>query len=506
MNQFFEFLCLILMLSTTNARQEITHSEALTKVVNHEFLPSSLSVEDKNDKKTLKELHTYAELKDDPRSSLPDSFTICSTAKTTLSETNGWAIFFSILTKEKDQLLISCHADQGVTKSGQAVILQKSSKHVSGKTPVQFPNKWTISCAAIDTNSGTIHWVVEGILIMTEQFPELTDKDRLPTSLTNTLVLGVTSYGGSWRAKSNQVTHINIFSAALSIEKMKSVTRTGKCDEEGDYLAWRDMEWILHGQARTKMLDKEEPCEKEPFANLFYTPFPRMEACMYHCEKLGTRSPSVATSEEYATLQIFLKAKLFDKGLDNLQTWLPVKDEDVEGVWTDFYDGKPIQDYTPPWFGGKPDGGTAQNCARQASPEFWGDDKCFAPRYACLCSHVSRAHLNLRGLCSGSAIDAHYKPMNGWKDSRELTIQGLTRTSIVYDEDKKIWTLTLKDSNVTGTLKAPHASYTLGRQRWAIQGDTDCNTADSYDIDLKMSGCLEGKFTCNDGGKVQPGA
>ena len=89
MNQFFEFLCLILMLSTTNAQQEKTHSETLTKVVNHEFLPSSLSVEDKNDKKTLKELHTYAELKDDPRSSLPDSFTICSTAKTTLSETNG---------------------------------------------------------------------------------------------------------------------------------------------------------------------------------------------------------------------------------------------------------------------------------------------------------------------------------------------------------------------------------------------------------------------------------
>ena len=75
----------------------------------------------------------------------------------------------------------------------------------------------------------------------------------------------------------------------------------------------------------------------------------------------------MATSDEYATLQKFLKAKLFDKGLDNLQTWLPVKDEKVEGVWTDFYNGKPIQDYTPPWFGGKPDGGTAQNCARQAS-------------------------------------------------------------------------------------------------------------------------------------------
>ena len=115
MNQFFDFLCLILLLPpSSNAQQQMTQSGSLAKVVNHEFLPSSLSVEDKNDKKRLKELHTYAELKDDPRSSLPASFTICSTAATTLSETNGWAIFFSILTKEKDQLLLSCHADQGV--------------------------------------------------------------------------------------------------------------------------------------------------------------------------------------------------------------------------------------------------------------------------------------------------------------------------------------------------------------------------------------------------------
>ena len=140
MNQFFDSLCLILLLPpSSNAQQQMTQSGSLAKVVNHEFLPSSLSVEDKNDKKRLKEVHTYTELNDDPRSSLPASFTICSTAATTLSETNGWAIFFSILTKEKDQLLISCHADQGVTRSGQAVILQKSSKHVSGKPRFSSP-------------------------------------------------------------------------------------------------------------------------------------------------------------------------------------------------------------------------------------------------------------------------------------------------------------------------------------------------------------------------------
>ena len=47
-----------------------------TNVVNHAYCEASLSAEDKMNKKTLEEVHTYAELKHDPRASLPDSFTI----------------------------------------------------------------------------------------------------------------------------------------------------------------------------------------------------------------------------------------------------------------------------------------------------------------------------------------------------------------------------------------------------------------------------------------------
>ena len=45
-----------------------------TKVVNHAFCDSHIPEEDKMGKKTLEEVHTYAELKLDPRASLPDSF------------------------------------------------------------------------------------------------------------------------------------------------------------------------------------------------------------------------------------------------------------------------------------------------------------------------------------------------------------------------------------------------------------------------------------------------
>ena len=61
------------------------------------------------------------------------------------------------------------------------------------------------------------------------------------------LVLGTRSIGGVWFAPSHKVTNVNIFSSALSIERMKRMTGGERCVEEGDYLAWADMEWILHG-------------------------------------------------------------------------------------------------------------------------------------------------------------------------------------------------------------------------------------------------------------------
>ena len=50
---------------------------ASTYVINHEFCKSCLSEEDRGvKKKTLADVHTYAQLTDDNRASLPASFTI----------------------------------------------------------------------------------------------------------------------------------------------------------------------------------------------------------------------------------------------------------------------------------------------------------------------------------------------------------------------------------------------------------------------------------------------
>ena len=60
-----------------------TRDEGYLDVVSHAFCESSVADEDNVGKKTLEEVHTYAELKNDPRASLPDSFSIYSTIMTT---------------------------------------------------------------------------------------------------------------------------------------------------------------------------------------------------------------------------------------------------------------------------------------------------------------------------------------------------------------------------------------------------------------------------------------
>ena len=83
-----------------------------------------------------------------------------------------------------------------------------------------------------------------------------------------------------------------------SIKKMVSMTRGERCVEEGDYLAWGDMEWILHGQAWKETTEREETCEEKPLVDLYYTPFPGMDSCMQHCQNLGVDKSSNFFEEE----------------------------------------------------------------------------------------------------------------------------------------------------------------------------------------------------------------
>ena len=74
-----------------------TRAVAQTDVVSLTFCESNLPAEDNKGKKTLEEVHTYAELKNDPRGSLPDAFTVCSTIMTAGCQSSSSPRIFNIL-------------------------------------------------------------------------------------------------------------------------------------------------------------------------------------------------------------------------------------------------------------------------------------------------------------------------------------------------------------------------------------------------------------------------
>ena len=84
---FFSFFMLFTVAKGVNVREpnskQIIHQrraretqKRLTDVVSLTFCDSSLAEDEKMSSARLEDVHTYAELKDDPRASLPDSFTI----------------------------------------------------------------------------------------------------------------------------------------------------------------------------------------------------------------------------------------------------------------------------------------------------------------------------------------------------------------------------------------------------------------------------------------------
>ena len=165
-------------------------------------------------------------------------------------------------------------------------------------------------------------------------------------------------------------------------------------------------------------------------------------------------------------------------------------------MWKNSLTGEPLN-YTPPWIPNEPDGDRKENCAAMIDCG-WFDIPC-ATDYFCLCESQPRPNLKLLGLCEKSRIDRYYQPQNSVRDRENLSLVGQsTRIDYVHGQDQ--WLLNVIYFNITGTSRASHTSFTLGKNTWTIAGDTGCSKdTNSYKVELKMSGCKDGNFTCFDG-------
>ena len=460
-------------------------------VVNLEFCQSCLSAEEKEGKETYKEVLNYAELKHDPRANLPSSFTICSSAMRTYG---GDQMFFNILGKDGNSWL-------------QPILWNRNEKTTffhrnwaDVKLPPVFAYQWVRSCMAINSDSGLLQWVVDGILVEDTTVDVLRDtKANMPLDLTGKIVLGAYQSVSTKKWRNfwpNQVTNLNIFSTALEIEAMVENTKSTKCILDGDYLAWKDMQWTVNGKARIEYANVKEVCKTHPSFNLVLYPviFPSLKFCSQFCQKLLSRIFPSTTLQEIDYIQKYADGLRKPKNI-----WLALDDSDSEGEWSDFYDRKAVN-FSLPWIEGEPNGGISENCVALKSPIGVMDVRCDDSYCFCPCDRTQVPYLRLRGLCSQSTIrDTLYQFLTNSTDIERLALVGL-HNWIEFDQKTMQWLLTDTESNVTAVSRAAHISFLLGRHNWTVRGDKGCSEEGrEYTTELKMSGCQEGSFTCNDG-------
>ena len=490
--------CIISSDSAVKASSVVNESTGLkktTKVLGH-------------DQNLLNSESTKAVLSHDPLASLPTSFTICSTIMAPSIFQNDVFEFFSLLGKDGNILDGNILMQVIMTKEGiyttYAYKRRWKELESDGKEFNAFSNRWIKRCGTYNRNTGLYQVVADGVFVENGTWPGFM-LANIPTDLTGKIVLGAHSLNGLWYPTKNKVTNLNIFSTAHSVEVMRQNTGGGKCIEDGDYLAWKDMEWTLHGQAVIETIDAEEPCLGEPVVDVFPA-WMDQNSCLQLCENLGSRAPSIITIADWLAL------KRFFQRYEVLFFWVAIDDKEKEDEWRDHYTHQ-VMNHSQAFYPWTPNQGRNENCASLSKDTSFGlglDDVKCESQLGCMCENRPQSYLKLRGLCKDSAIDAFYQPTNNLTDTMfEFKLIGL-HTTIEFDQMNGLWTisgayrpgLTAVERNVTGLSKTSLESFTLGRHNWTIRGDKGCNedlNSDSYTTELKMSGCKEDQFTCNDG-------
>ena len=473
-----------------------------------------IKVIDVNDDVDFAAPYTYAHLK---KPEMPDDFTVCGAFKV-----GAWTIKFgSAYLYQMNTIdgniwsFIQALAGQGYTEFNirfGEVYFDSKLDDVNW-----FPRDWQRFCLSLDTLANRVVFVMNGeVLEEKVHSAELNENKDKPPGLDIMLGISIRPNYGYNQEFPGEFTNYNIFSRPLPTAKMVAMTTPGgdECGATGDYANWDEDEWVLNH--KTKVVMKDEltgPCQPESKINVFTANFKHHTMCMQFCPKMGKgRSPPVRTQEEYNWLQTNLHA-LSPDIKPFLWMWLAATDVEEEGVWRDAYTQEVLGDYTKPWAPGHDhrftrEGQPDANCMLwytgypdETAMEEWF---CLSYDMTCPCQYKNEPVLALRGICPGSAMlhqDAYeYTPWQLASAPSDMFFVGKTATEIHYNKSTEVWLMTSAVNDVTAECRAPLISYILGKHAWTVSNDVfSCSGGQTYTTLLKLSGCSEGEFTCDDG-------
>ena len=471
--------------------------------------------------------YTYASIQ---KENLPSFFTIC-----TAFMVEAWA-------KYMNAVLFSLPDDNGVVwywvvirafeeYTEFSILFRDLPDFQNQSVILLYPLQWTRVCVSKDSKTSIVRLVVDGELLVEN---EVKVKDQ-PANLH--LVLGsyTSPNSGNTYELPGKTTNLNIFSTALTVDEMKSITRVeeAECGLEGDFLSWEksleEKQWTLHSKARWVNLDGglEGPCRAKAKMNVFpINEDHHYSDCMKHCEKLKGRSPSVKKMKEWENVLKEVKAVSPDPTkLPNLM-WLSATEGDIggelgkldhwpegveaeEGVWRDYYTGEKLENYPKPWFSPNGDREVADNynciffysVSKRGDTRTWRELQCQGHPRSCPCSYDSPPLIHLRGFCPESLVEHYrYTMTQSAADPSNIIIIGRHSARIQYNSSFSQWVYTDPRLNVAARLTANPSSFVLGKHSWTISGDRyQCSEGKEYKLEIKLTACNNNEFTCDDG-------
>jgi len=190
----------------------------------------------------------YATLEEDPKKSLPNAFTICSSMYFGMGTASG--TWFTLYTSEEPpKSWFTLYATTAFTD-----YYMQDELHVNGIYEIAF-NKyewdsefWAHCCMAVDLESGNVTVVRNGHIGVDRQMESFRNVTLKPNDLSGRIFLGLWHMSRKetvWHELA-KMSNLNIYSKKLSIEEMKEITNGSRCGEEGDYLAWSKNQLGFH--------------------------------------------------------------------------------------------------------------------------------------------------------------------------------------------------------------------------------------------------------------------
>ena len=445
---------------------------------------------------------------------LPEDFTICSaTARQTGSHYQD-QVFFMFL-GENDQHFLSAFAGTSGQKTSLYYTVGEEQYHTSKSIPFRFPSEWIHSCMAVSmasVNQLQIVWVVDGTMVENKTLQMEGNSARMFPSK---ILLGVRynpnqwKFLGLWSSDRFKVTNLNIYSSFLPLKKMQDLTKGGKanCTKDGDFLGWGGTQWNLHGFATNESAPINRVCGNRDSMILFQRNFKSLSQCMQHCDrKVAGRVKTVSNKSRLEDVYRFLSGKI-DGGREKV--WMSVSDQEGKGEWRDVYTGRIVS-----YINVSATNASAthekyfENFALQDAHSYYDltrNSKCLGTKEKhCLCSLKT---LRFRGLCQQAPIDSLYLPVRN--DPDKVTYIGAFDSVIYHDNvfankttkksSSNNWVIT-KMSDVILKSKDPIGESVFGKRLWIVQSEsTFCDKEQNETIELKLTGCPDGRFTCNDG-------